>query len=1183
MTTTRALLTFLLALLPLTVSTTARAQYFLISNHNTHSVMKYDTGTGRYSTFIPTNLGGLSGPHGIVVNPGNRNVFVSSHAQNTVNEYRADGTFIRAIGGAGLNGPEGLTAYSGFVYVSSYHTGEVLRINPSTGSIQPFAIVPGGRPRGICFAGGRLYVAGEADRTVYVFQPTGALIGGFVSSVNGLSTPWGVTPSADGQHLLVADHGNNRVMKVRLSDAAPQADFIVPGNGLAAPQAIGYGPDGNFYVTSLNTASVLSYSGTNGSFNGTFVSGNGLDSCNYFAFLNERPSVSGTVPSAIAPGGPEFTLQVNGTGFAPYSKVQWNGQDRATAYVSSTQLSATILAADIAAEGYAGVRVRTPDPDGAWSNEREFLISSSLPRYRIEEVGLYPGWLSNGFGINASGQITGHAWPAGSQPRAFRFSPPAASTDLGTMGRQSATGFSINSAGTVAGYVTGDGLPSRAVYSSQNSLLAVPGLPSDRPSEAHGINDSNQVVGVANRSDGTPFGFLAFLNGGGLVDISPEPGAYSFAESVNNYGQVTGANGSQGQMATAYLWTPDSPNGTSGTRITLTGLAEDRSSHGYAINDLGQVAGVARDASDRQQATLWDGLNPVQGLSVPGADPYAWAINNNTQIVGHYMDVGGSRAFIWDYVSGGLDLGSLIEPRDSGWRLSSARGINDNGQIVGYGTNPAGEQKAFILIPFSVQRILSLELSPAYEVTGGTITITGTVRLAEPAGAGGVDVALQCDSAAVTIPANLHIPAGEFQAQFTISTVPVNLDEVCTITAVYGSSAQSAVLTVLAPVPTTVTAVPASIVGGVAPHPTATVRISGPAPSGYTLSLTRSEASATVPSSVPIAEGATEATFTITTTPVRNPVAVDITATDAQGTSAAGTLQVLPPSVAAVTFSTDPIRVGYSSGGTVTISGPAPAGGWNMLLSSSGAATVPNSLTIPEGETQATFNAFGSAPGIATVTATDERGSSQSGTLTVLDYALTSLTLNPTAVFGTGSSRGTLTLDFPAASGGIVVNLSSNNSAASLPATMTVQAGQTSGIFTVNTEAVPVDTSVMITAVRGITPPASAGLLVRAPQLTGATLNPTVVISGQTTLLTVRITSPAPAGGSVVALSVPNSYKKLVPLPATVTIPAGATSAGITIQAGRANRTERVTITAVPQSRVTGTSRTAVLTVDPAP
>src|SRR5260370_20666253 len=53
------------------------------------------------------------------------------------------------------------------------------------------------------------------------------------------------------------------------------------------------------------------------------------------------------VPDATAPGGPGFTLTVNGTGFVSSSVVQWNGSARATHVVSQGQLAATILATDI--------------------------------------------------------------------------------------------------------------------------------------------------------------------------------------------------------------------------------------------------------------------------------------------------------------------------------------------------------------------------------------------------------------------------------------------------------------------------------------------------------------------------------------------------------------------------------------------------------------------------------------------------------------------------------------------------------------------------------------------------------------------------------------------------------------------------------------------------------------------
>ena len=55
------------------------------------------------------------------------------------------------------------------------------------------------------------------------------------------------------------------------------------------------------------------------------------------------------MPDATAPGGPQFTLTVNGTGFVSKSVVNWNGGALTTQFVSGSQLTATVPAAEIAA------------------------------------------------------------------------------------------------------------------------------------------------------------------------------------------------------------------------------------------------------------------------------------------------------------------------------------------------------------------------------------------------------------------------------------------------------------------------------------------------------------------------------------------------------------------------------------------------------------------------------------------------------------------------------------------------------------------------------------------------------------------------------------------------------------------------------------------------------------------
>ena len=81
------------------------------------------------------------------------------------------------------------------------------------------------------------------------------------------------------------------------------------------------------------------------------------------------------VPDAIAPGTAGFTLTVNGAGFVAASVVNWNGSPRATTLVSSSQLTAKILASDIAKASTATVTVVNPTPGGGVSNIQFFSIA----------------------------------------------------------------------------------------------------------------------------------------------------------------------------------------------------------------------------------------------------------------------------------------------------------------------------------------------------------------------------------------------------------------------------------------------------------------------------------------------------------------------------------------------------------------------------------------------------------------------------------------------------------------------------------------------------------------------------------------------------------------------------------------------------------------------------------------
>ena len=125
------------------------------------------------------------------------------------------------------------------------------------------------------------------------------------------------------------------------------------------------------------------------------------------------------------------------------------------------------------------------------------------------------------------------------------------------------------------------------------------------------------------------------------------------------------------------------------------GTLGGQNSSATAINPAGQVIGNAETAAGAVHAFLWPGSGPLQDLgTLGGRNSFAAAISSAGQIVGRSGSAGGvTHAFIYD---GSLrDLNNLI-PAGSGWELVDATGINDTGQIVGFG-RLGGKMRAFLL------------------------------------------------------------------------------------------------------------------------------------------------------------------------------------------------------------------------------------------------------------------------------------------------------------------------------------------------------------------------------------------------------------------------------------------------------------------------------------------------------
>jgi len=184
-----------------------------------------------------------------------------------------------------------------------------------------------------------------------------------------------------------------------------------------------------------------------------------------------------------------------------------------------------------------------------------------------------------------------------------------------------------------------------------------------------------------------------------------------------------------------------------------------------------------------------------------------------------------------------------------------------------------------------------------------------------------------------------------------------------------------------------------------------------------------------------------------------------------------------------------------------------------------------------------------------------------------------SISVNPASVFGGSAATGTVTLNGPSPAGGSTVTLSSSDPSAIVPATVTVPAGAISMTFPVTTVPVGVTTASTLTgSLNGI--PITTSFTVQAPQISSFTVSPASVAGGGKVAASIKLTSPAPAGGETVTIQ---SNNAAVPS-SQVTIAAGATSGSVSILTGGVDASTAVTLTA----SAGGVSKTAVVTVTPA-
>jgi ferric-dicitrate binding protein FerR (iron transport regulator) len=172
-------------------------------------------------------------------------------------------------------------------------------------------------------------------------------------------------------------------------------------------------------------------------------------------------------------------------------------------------------------------------------------------------------------------------------------------------------------------------------------------------------------------------------------------------------------------------------------------------------------------------------------------------------------------------------------------------------------------------------------------------------------------------------------------------------------------------------------------------------------------------------------------------------------------------------------------------------------------------------------------------------------------------------------------------LTAPAPAGGATVALSiSSPGVLGVPASVTIPAGAVSAPIAVTVNNIGLTTPVVFAgSYQGVTVQSPVLLVngttgIAAPRLSAFQVTPTTTAGGTSVTATITLTSAAVAGGTAVSLSSSNG---VLPVPSTVTVPAGALTATVTLPA----ESTSANITANLTASLFGESRSVLVTVTP--
>ena len=329
---------------------------------------------------------------------------------------------------------------------------------------------------------------------------------------------------------------------------------------------------------------------------------------------------------------------------------------------------------------------------GAITSESGFLLTGSTLAV-IPPLGTTSSGISAGVptALNDSGQVVGESPNADASSTvdiAFIYNAGVV-TNLGSIiGGATNNAVGVNNSGQIIGTFRQEpdsGPPTQSyLYNGTVQVLGKIGTTTESASAAYAINNSGTIVGTGVASGSTAEQGIIF-NATSFQTIPLLSGATESAPlAINAAGNVAGWSG------------PIAPSGS--TPVTTINLTQQNAlavlvglSNGLIIGEPSEYE--VGDAFYYNAAT-----QKITDLgTLGGGFSAAFGLNSDGDVVGMSLTTAGNyNAFLYNG-SVMVNLNTLL-PADSGWTLLTANGINNAGDIVGFGDDN-GTYEGFILTP----------------------------------------------------------------------------------------------------------------------------------------------------------------------------------------------------------------------------------------------------------------------------------------------------------------------------------------------------------------------------------------------------------------------------------------------------------------------------------------------------